>query len=164
MTAKTMEDLFTLELKDIYSAETQLVKALPKMAKAASDPDLKAGFEQHLRETENQVTRLEQIAEELDLKLGRHTCEAMKGLVEEGKEIIELQGEDEVRDAGLIAAAQKVEHYEIATYGTLCAWAKLLGHNKAHKLLQETLNEERATDEKLTELAERELNPVANRM
>jgi ferritin-like metal-binding protein YciE len=164
MAAKSLDDLFALELKDVYSAETQLLKALPKMAKAASDPDLKAGFEQHLRETENQVKRLEQVAEELDVKLGRHTCEAMKGLVEEGKEIIDLDADEDVRDAGLIAAAQKVEHYEIATYGTLCAWAKQLGHTNAQNLLHETLDEERATDEKLTQLAEREVNPVASGM
>ena len=164
MAAKSMDELFALELKDAYSAETQLVKALPKMAKAASDPELKAGFEQHLRETENQVKRLEQVAEDLDVKLGRYTCEAMKGLIEEGKEIIDLDVEDDVRDAGLIAAAQKVEHYEIAMYGTLCAWAKQLGHEDAQRLLHETLEEERATDEKLTHLAEREVNPVASGM
>jgi ferritin-like metal-binding protein YciE len=162
MTVASMEDLFALELKDAYSAEMQLTKALPKMAKTASDPDLKAGFEKHLRETENQVKRLEQVAQQLEVKLGRHTCEAMKGLIEEGKEIIDLDVDDHIRDAGLIAAAQKVEHYEIATYGTLCAWAKLLGHTNAQKLLHETLEEERATDEKLTELAEREVNPVAS--
>jgi len=162
MGVSTMEDLFELQMKDAYSAETQLVKALPKMAKAAADADLKAGFEQHLHETENQGKRLEQVAQDLGMRLGRYTCEAMKGLIEEGKEIIDLDVDDEIRDAGLIAAAQKVEHYEIALYGTLCAWAKQLGHHDARNLLHESLEEERATDEKLTELAERQVNPVAS--
>src|SRR5262245_17887117 len=117
----TLRDLLELELQDTYDAEKQLVSALPKMAKAASNPELRAGFEQHLAETKTQVGRLEQVARELDISLKGNSCEGMEGLIEEGEEIIDLNADDVVRDAGLIAAAQKVEHYEIAAYGTLCA-------------------------------------------
>ncbi len=161
MKLNTMEDLFLGELRDLYHAEKQLVKALPKMAKAATNPDLRAGFEQHLAETENHVSRLELVFGQLDQKPKAETCEAMKGLVEEGKEIIEAKGEDEVRDAALIAAAQKVEHYEIASYGCLITWAKQLGYKRAVILLSQTLEEEKATDEKLTELAESTVNAEA---
>ena len=157
-TNSNLRDLFELELQDTYSAESQLVKALPKMAKAATNPELRAGFEQHLAETQNQVRRLEQAAKELNISLKGNTCEAMEGLVEEGEEIIGLSAEDQVRDAGLIAAAQKVEHYEIASYGTLCAWAKQLGLASVANILSETLAEEKRTDEKLTRLAERMVN------
>jgi ferritin-like metal-binding protein YciE len=153
-----LRDLLVSELQDTYSAETQLVKALPKMAKAASNAELRAGFEQHLTETQNQVRRLEQVARELDISLSGNACEAMEGLVEEGEEIIDLNADDQVRDAGLIAAAQKVEHYEIATYGTLCAWAKQLGLTSVANVLHQTLDEEKRTDEKLTRLAERQVN------
>ena len=156
-----LRDLLELELKDTYSAETQLTKALPKMAKAASNPELKAGFEQHLRETENQIRRLEQVAQEMNISLKGNTCEGMEGLVEEGEEIIGLSAEDDVRDAGLIAAAQKVEHYEICAYGTMCAWAKQLGLTSVANTLAQTLEEEKRTDEKLTRLAEARVNRQA---
>jgi ferritin-like metal-binding protein YciE len=155
---KTLEDLFEDQLQDAYSAETQLTKALPKRAKAASSPELRTAFEQHLKETQNQLARLEQVGEEVGCELGDNTCEAMEGLVEEGEEIMELGLDPDASDAGLIAAAQKVEHYEIATYGTLCAFAKRLGHTKSARLLHESLEEEKRTDEKLTQLAETSIN------
>ena len=156
-----LRDLLELELKDTYSAETQLTKALPKMAKAASNPELKAGFEQHLKETENQIRRLEQVAKEMNISLKGNTCEGMEGLIEEGEEVIGLSAENDVKDAGLIAAAQKVEHYEISAYGTLCAWAKQLGLASVATTLAQTLEEEKRTDEKLTRLAERRVNVQA---
>lgn len=159
---KTLEDLFHAQLKDVYSAEKQLTKALPKMARAATSPKLRAGFEQHLAETKNQMMRLEQVCEEVGCKTGSVTCEAMKGLIAEGEEVTELGLDPQAQDAGLIAAAQKVEHYEIATYGTLCAFAKQLGFTNAAKLLHVTLEEERATDEKLTQLAEAGINQQAD--
>ncbi len=161
MKLKTLHDLFVHELKDLYSAETQLVKALPQMAKAATNEELRAGFEEHLEETKNHVVRLEEIAEACECKLSGHTCKAMKGLIEEGSELISEDADDHVRDAGLIGAAQRVEHYEIAAYGTARALAKALGHDEAADLLEETLEEEKATDEKLTELAESTVNAEA---
>jgi len=161
MKLKTLQDLFHHELKDLYSAETQLVKALPKMAKAATHEDLKAAFEEHLDETKGHVERLEEIAESLDIKLAGHTCKAMKGLIEEGSDLIHEDAEDAVRDAALIGAAQRVEHYEIAAYGTARALATCLGNDEAAELLGETLEEEKATDEKLTELAETAINAEA---
>jgi ferritin-like metal-binding protein YciE len=161
MKLQTLEDLFVHELRDLYSAENQLVKALPKMAKAASAPELKEGFEQHLEETKEQVSRLEEIFEMLGQKGKGVKCKAMEGLIEEGKEILEMDAEPEVADAALIGAAQKVEHYEIAGYGTARTFAQVLGHEKAVKLLQQTLDEEAATDKKLTELAESIVNPQA---
>jgi ferritin-like metal-binding protein YciE len=161
MKLKTLQDLFVQELKDLYSAETQLVKALPKMAKAATHEDLKAGFEEHLEETKGHVSRLDRIGEQLGCKLTGHTCKAMQGLIKEGGELISEDAEDSVRDAGLIGAAQRVEHYEIAGYGTARALAKCLGHDDAADLLGETLEEEKATDEKLTELAESAINAEA---
>ena len=161
MKLKTLQDLFIHELKDLYSAETQLVKALPKMARAATHEDLKAGFEEHLEQTKGHVQRLEQIAEQCEAKLAGHKCKAMEGLIEEGSELISEDAEDSVRDAGLIGAAQRVEHYEIAAYGTARALAKCLGYNDAAELLGETLEEEKATDEKLTELAESAINAEA---
>jgi ferritin-like metal-binding protein YciE len=156
-----LRDLLELELKDTYSAETQLTKALPKMAKSATDPELRAGFEQHLKETENHVRRLEQVAKELNFSLKGNTCEGMEGIIEEGEEVIGLNAQDDVKDAGLIAAAQKAEHYEISAYGTLCAWAKQLGLSSVATTLHQTLDEERRTDEKLTRLAERRVNMQA---
>lgn len=161
MKLNTLEDLLHHELKDLYSAETQLVKALPKMAKAASHEDLQAGFEQHLEETKGHVERLEQIAEQIGKKLTGHKCKAMEGLVEEGSELISEDAEDNVRDAGLIGAAQRVEHYEIAGYGTAAALARQLGHDEIADLLEETLEEEKQTDAKLTELAESVINAEA---
>jgi len=161
MALRTLDDLLLHELKDLYSAENQLVKALPKMAKAATSEELQKAFQEHLEETKNQVQRLEQIFEELDGSSRGKKCKAMEGLIEEGKELIDEDAEDAVKDAGLIGAAQKVEHYEIAGYGTAIAWAKLLGNQKVADLLQETLEEEKAADAKLNELAESEVNVEA---
>ena len=161
MKLKTLEDLFHQELKDLYSAETQLVKALPKMAKAATNADLKAGFEEHLEQTKGHVERLDEIAKQLDKKLTGQKCKAMEGLIEEGADMISEDAEDSVRDAGLIGAAQRVEHYEMAGYGTARALAKQLGHDDIVDLLEETLEEEKETNEKLTELAESAINPEA---
>ncbi len=161
MKLNTLEDLFHHELKDLYSAENQLVKALPKMAKAATNAELKAGFEEHLEQTKGQVERLDQIAEQLGKKLTGHKCKAMEGLVEEGADLIGEDAEDSVRDAGLIGAAQRVEHYEIAGYGTARALAMRLGHDDIAALLGETLEEEKETDAKLTELAESAVNAEA---
>src|SRR5437868_4745380 len=130
MKLKTLQDLFLHELKDLYSAENQLVKALPKMAKAATNEELKAGFQDHLEQTKGHVERLDQIAEKLGKKLTGHKCKAMEGLVEEGADLISEDAEDSVRDAGLIGAAQRVEHYEIAGYGTARALASLLGQDE----------------------------------
>jgi len=146
--------LFLDELADVYNAEQQLTKALPKMAKAAKSEELREGFEMHLQETENQIQRIEQVAETLGESIKRKTCKAMRGLIEEGSELMQEKKGSAALDAALIAAAQKVEHYEIASYGTLCAWAKQMNHHEALELLHETLEEERATDEKLTQLAE----------
>lgn len=164
MSVKTMQDLFVDELRDIYHAEKQLTKALPKMAKAASSEKLKEAFESHLEETKGQIERLEQIFDELDLRKRGKPCEAMEGLIEEGKEIMEETKSPEVLDAALIVAAQKVEHYEISSYGSLRALAEALGHTNAAKLLQETLKEESAADEKLNKLATGEINKRATQI
>lgn len=161
MKLQTLQDLLVHELKDLYSAENQLVKALPKMARAATSEALRAGFEEHLEQTRNHVARLEEIAKSLDCKLSGHRCKAMEGLIEEGSELISEDAEDTVRDAGLIGAAQRVEHYEIAGYGTARALAECLGYDDAVELLGLTLDEEKATDEKLTELAENTINAEA---
>lgn len=153
MGVKTMQDLFVNELRDIYHAEKQLVKALPKMAKAASATELKQAIESHLEETRGQVERLEQVFDMLDLGKRAKPCEAMEGLISEGREVIEEVEDPEVRDAGLIVAAQKVEHYEIAGYGSLVAMAKQLGYKDAGNLLAQTLAEEKAADSKLNKLA-----------
>ncbi|MEO6013531.1 MAG: ferritin-like domain-containing protein [Devosia sp.] len=152
-TEKTLDDLFLDTLKDIYYAEKQLVKALPKMAKAAQDPQLKAGFESHLVETEGHVERLERIFEILGVAARAKTCDAILGILEEGKSIMEDYKGTIALDAGLIAAGQAAEHYEMARYGTLMTWAKQLGMAEAAKLLQQTLDEEKAADKKLTQLA-----------
>lgn len=154
MAVKTIEELFIHELSDVYSAEKQMTKALPRLAKAAESEELSAAFEAHLEETQGQIERIDQVVELLGIKLKRIKCAAMEGLVEEGKEVIEQIDPGPLRDAALIGGAQKVEHYEIASYGTLCALAKQLGYKDAIPLLQETLDEEKATDEKLTMLAE----------
>jgi ferritin-like metal-binding protein YciE len=156
-----LEELLVDELKDIYSAENQIIKALPKMAKAASSPELKRAFERHLEETRRQVERLDQIGQTLDVKLTGKKCKGMEGLIEEGKEIMEEDFDENAIDAGLIGAAQKVEHYEIAAYGTARTHAEMLGYSKAAKLLQTTLDEEGATDKKLTQLAESIINVEA---
>ncbi len=161
MKLDTLKKLYVEELRDVYNAEQQLVKALPKMAKGASSDELREALETHLDETKGHVERLEQIFEGLDESPKGKTCKAMKGLVEEGSEILEEKGEDSVLDAGIIAAAQKVEHYEIATYGTLRTWADLLNQDEAAELLQETLDEEGEADKKLNDLAEEIVNPEA---
>ena len=158
MAEKQLDDLFLDTLKDIYYAERQILKALPKMAKAAMSPDLKAGFEQHLAETEVQVERLQQIFEILGKPARGKTCDAILGILEEGKEIMDEYKGTQALDAGLVSAAQAVEHYEIARYGTLATWAKQLGHKEVLNLLLETLNEEEATDQKLTSLAKTAVN------
>jgi len=154
MKLASLNDLFLHELKDLYSAEKQLVKALPKMAKTASNQDLKSGFEEHLEQTKGHVERLEKIAEAMDLKLTGHRCKAMEGLIEEGAEMIEEDAEPIIKDAGLIGAAQRVEHYEIAGYGNAIALARQLGADDAASLLGKTLAEEKETDAKLTEVAQ----------
>jgi ferritin-like metal-binding protein YciE len=149
-----LHELFLEELADIYNAEKQLTKALPKMAKACNADELRKAFETHLEETEEQMTRLEEVANGLEEKLKNKRCKGMEGLLEEGEEMMEEMEDSSALDAALIAAAQKVEHYEIASYGTLCAWAERMGHSSALRLLKQTLEEEEATDEKLTEIAE----------
>jgi ferritin-like metal-binding protein YciE len=149
----TLQELLIDELKDLYSAETQLTKALPKMAKAANDENLKAGFEEHLDQTHEHIARLDRAMELLDASPKGKTCKAMKGLLAEGEEKIKEDASPAVKDAALIGAAQKVEHYEIAGYGTVRTFAELLGEDEIVSLLQETLDEEAETDRKLTELA-----------
>lgn len=161
MSVKTIEELFVHELSDIYSAEKQLTKALPRLARAATNPNLAAAFETHLEETNGQIERIDKVVELLEIRLKRVKCAAMEGLVEEGKEIIDTIEKSPLRDAALIGGAQKVEHYEIAAYGTLAALAKQLGYKDALPLLLETLKEEKATDEKLTMLAEQGGNQQA---
>jgi len=161
MSAESLHDAFEEELKDVLSAEKQLLKALPKMAKSASNEELKAGFEEHLEQTKGHVERLEKIFGMLDKTPRAKKCKAMEGLIEEGSEIMEEDASPEVMDAMLIAAAQKVEHYEIATYGTLVTWARQIEMDEAADLLQETLDEEKETDAKLTGLAEAGINAEA---
>ena len=161
MKLDTLEQLYISELRDLYSAENQLLKALPKMAKAASSEELKDGFEKHLEQTKGHVRRLEEVFEALDENPKGKTCRAMKGLIEEGSEILKENGEESVLDAGIIVAAQKVEHYEIAGYGSARTFAQLLGQNKAAELLQATLDEESETNEILNKLAESVVNPEA---
>ena len=161
MKLNTLKELYIEELRDLYSAENQLLKALPKMAKGASSEELKLAFENHLDQTKVHVERLEEIFERLDETPKGKTCQAMKGLVEEGSEILEEDGEESVLDAGIIAAAQKVEHYEIASYGTVRTFAQLLGEDEAAELLQETLDEEGEADKLLTQLAQEIVNPEA---
>jgi ferritin-like metal-binding protein YciE len=161
MKLDTLNKLYIEELRDLYSAENQLLKALPKMAKGASSDELREAFETHLEQTEIHVERLEEIFEELDQSPKGKTCHGMKGLVEEGSEILDEEGDPTVIDAGIIVAAQKVEHYEIASYGSVRTFARLLGEKKAEKLLQATLDEESEANELLNELAETIVNPEA---
>ncbi|MEA9566105.1 MULTISPECIES: ferritin-like domain-containing protein [Xanthomonas] len=163
MAIKTIEELFIHELSDIYSAEKQLTKSLPRLARAATEPKLKNAFETHLEETQGQIERIDQVVEVLGIKLKRIKCAAMEGLVEESREVIDEIEAGPVRDAALIGGAQKVEHYEIASYGTIAAMAKQLGYTDALPLLLATLEEEKATDEKLTLLAEQGGNQKAAR-
>lgn len=158
-----LHKLFLEELRDIYDAEHQLVKALPKMAKAVQSEELRNAIESHLEETEKQVTRLESVFESLEETPKRKKCKAIQGLIAEAEEMLsEHEGSEEL-DAAVICAAQKTEHYEIATYGCLCSWAEQMGHRKALKLLKETLAEEKAADEALTEIAQSEANVEAER-
>ena len=161
MAAKKMQDLLIEELRDIYHAEKQITKALPKMEKAASNDQLKQAFRQHLEETKGQIERLEQVFEKLDTRTRGKHCAAMEGLIEEAKDIMEMDLVPEVRDAALIAAAQKVEHYEIAGYGTLHAYATACGLDEVAQLLEETLNEEKKTDQLLNKLAIEDVNQKA---
>jgi ferritin-like metal-binding protein YciE len=161
MKLESLKDLYLEQLKDLYSAETQLVEALPKMAERATSPDLKKGFQDHLLQTQEHVRRLEQIFQDLGDSPKGQTCEGMKGLIKEGEEMIKMKGDDKVIDAGLIAAAQRVEHYEIAGYGTVRTYAEMLGKSQHASLLERTLQEEERTDEKLTRLAESHINVEA---
>jgi ferritin-like metal-binding protein YciE len=161
MKLTSLQTLYTSELRDLYNAEHQLLKALPKMAKAASSAELRTAFENHLGQTKTHVERLEQVFKHLGEKPKGKTCHAMKGLIEEGSEILEEDGDESIRDAGIIVAAQKVEHYEIAGYGSVRAFAELLGQDKAAELLQATLDEESEANELLNQLAESVVNPKA---
>jgi ferritin-like metal-binding protein YciE len=158
---KTMEDLFLEEIRDLLDAEKQITKAIPKMVKAASSQELKEAFEEHLEQTRGHVDRLERIFSDMGAKSGGVKCAGMEGVLKEGEEMISLTAVGDVRDAGLIAAAQRVEHYEMAGYGAARTFAQLLGRNEAADLLQETLDEEKETDERLTEIAEGMVNERA---
>jgi ferritin-like metal-binding protein YciE len=159
--AGTLHDAFIDELRDTYDAEKQLTKALPKLAKAASHPKLRQAFETHLEETRGQIERLEQVFESLDEKVRGKHCDGIAGIIEEGKSVMEEDFDDATMDACLIASGQRAEHYEMAAYGTLVAWANAMGHTEAASLLQENLDEEKAADEKLTSLAEGGINESA---
>ena len=161
MKLNTLQDLLIEELHDIYDAENQILKALPKMSKAASAPELKQAFDQHLKQTQTHVERLDRVFQQFGQKPKGKTCPAILGILEEGEEIIKEYKGSPALDAGLIAAAQAVEHYEITRYGTLLAWAKQLGLGEAEGLIKETLVEEENTDELLSELAEEAVNPAA---
>ena len=158
MEMESLQELLVEEMRDIYNAEKQLLKALPKMAKKATNPQLKKAFETHTRETEGHVSRLEKSFEKLGKKPTGKKCAAMEGLIEEGKEMMGEDMDDETMDAALIAVAQKVEHYEIASYGTVRTWAQQIGDEQLAKVLQQTLDEEGRTDKLLTELAENSIN------
>lgn len=163
MATKTLDDLFYETLKDIYYAERQILKALPKMARAAQDEKLKAAFQDHKDETEGQIERLKQVFELIGKRARGKTCDAIEGIISEGEEIMEEFKDTPALDAGLLAAAQAVEHYEISRYGTLRSWAQQLGLKDAAKLLEETLAEESKTDEKLTGLAKTAVNSAAQK-
>ncbi len=160
---KSLKDLFEHEIKDLYSAETQLSEALPKMAEKASDSKLKKAFESHLEETKKQKERIEKIGEICNISVKGEKCEAMAGLIKEGEEMLKMDAESDVKDAGLIAAAQRVEHYEMAGYGTAHHYAKRLGLDEVAGLLEETLNEEKAADEKLNKIAIDSVNEKAQK-
>ena len=161
MRLHSLHDLYVEELKDLFSAENQILKALPKMAKAASAPELQNGFQEHLEQTKEHAHRLEQIFQKMSMTGKGKKCKAMEGLLEEGKEMMEEKAEPAVKDAALIAAAQRVEHYEMAGYGCARTFAKILGEQEAAELLQHTLDEEIAADKKLTEVAESTVNAEA---
>ena len=158
MADKTFEELFIDELRDIHDAEHRMVKALPKLIKGASSKELSMALKEHLGQTEEHVLRLDKSFEQLDEKPGQKVCEAMKGLLEEAEELLEESNDPAVKDAAIIAAAQKVEHYEIASYGCVCTYAEVLGYEQVHDLLVQNLDEEETTDEKLTVLAESVIN------
>ncbi|MDB5642222.1 MAG: yciF [Hyphomicrobiales bacterium] len=158
---KTMQDLFVHTLKDIYYAEKLIYRSLPKMIKQASSPELKQAFEKHREETEGQIERLEQVFEECEIAARGVRCEAMDGIIAEAKDVMDEVEDDQVRDAGMLAAAQTIEHYEMSRYGTLIAWAKQLGMKNSIKLLQQTLDEEKKTDKLLSELAINTVNQNA---
>jgi ferritin-like metal-binding protein YciE len=157
MRIETMEELFIAQIQDLYDAEEQLVEALPKMAEASASPDLRSAFQEHLKQTKGHIQRLEQVFSEAGKKAGGETCEAMQGLIEEGEEIIDEMVESAVRDAGLIAAADRVEHYEMAGYGTARMIAEALGLTKSANLLQQTLDEEKKAADKLMRIAEEKI-------
>ena len=157
----SLQDLFVDQIRDLYDAEQRIVKALPKLIDAASSPELKQAFQQHLHETEGHVTRLERIFNQMGLDAKRETCEAMKGIISEGEQMVDAKGDSMVKDAALIAAAQRVEHYEMAGYGTARTFALQLNLNEAASLLEQTLREEKAADEKLTQVAESRVNVKA---
>lgn len=161
MKLESLHELFVHELQDLYNAETQLLNAIPLMASAATAKQLKSAFEQHLEETKRQVERLEAVFSELDESPKGKACMGMKGLIDEGSELMQEEADPTVKDAGLIVAAQKVEHYEIAGYGSCCVFAETLGFDHIQQLLKETLSEEEATDKKLSELAESVINVEA---
>ncbi|HEY7157727.1 MAG TPA: ferritin-like domain-containing protein [Gemmataceae bacterium] len=161
MKLHSLEELFCEQLRDVFDAEKQLIKALPKMARAATADELRQAFEEHLDQTRGHVERLERVFELFGKKMRGKNCEAMKGLIEEGEDMIDADAEPMVRDAGLIAAAQRVEHYEMAAYGCLQTWARQLGNHEAADLLEHTLHEEKETDHKLTQLAESLVNLAA---
>jgi ferritin-like metal-binding protein YciE len=163
MPLATLHDLMVHELKDLYSAEKQLVQALPKMAKAASSDELRKAIENHLAETEEQVTRIEQVLESFGESPRGQKCEGMEGLIEEGKTLLKEEADPDVMDAGIIVAAQKVEHYEIASYGAVCEYARIMGHTEALQLLEQTLEEEKNADQLLNQLAEGGINALAER-
>lgn len=157
----SMQSLFVDQLQDLYDAEQRLTKALPKMIDAASDPELKSAFQEHHRENQNQVSRLERIFDLIGEKAKPKACEAMKGLVDECEQMINAKGDEHVRDAALIAAAQRLDHYEMAGYGVTRTFAQQLGHNEAAQMLEESLNEEKAADSRLSRLAENQINVQA---
>ncbi|MGH9377683.1 MAG: ferritin-like domain-containing protein [Terriglobia bacterium] len=161
MKYETLKDLYLDELRDIYDAENEIVKALPKMADAAASPQLRAAFEHHLQETKQHVTRLEQVFQGMGEKPKAKKCDGVRGILQEGEDLIGEKGDRAVRDAGLIAGAQRVEHYEMAVYGSLRTWAGQLANSRAVELLSETLNEEKEADHKLTEIAAGSVNKQA---
>lgn len=161
MSLESLQDLYVDKLKDLYSAENQIIKALPRMIKSATTPELQRALQEHLTVTEGHVRRLERIASELGSSPRGKKCAGMEGLLEEGKELLKEKADSDVLDAGIIAAAQSVEHYEIAGYGTVRAWAELMGEQNAAKLFQQTLDEEKQADESLTALAEQYINAMA---
>ncbi len=160
---ESLNDLFVDELRDLYSAENQLVKALPKMAQAAESPDLRRALEEHLDQTKNQIQRLDKVFKSLDVPERGKECVGMRGIIEEGQEVLKEKGAASVKDAGIITAAQKTEHYEIASYGSVCTFAERLGYRDQAELLKANLSEEKKADELLTKIAERHVNKEAKR-